>query len=184
MDSGLGSIGRKLVQWIPFGNSLCLIVFFYILNFHFNPSESVGQYAFENYRLRLCSGFLIYVIPILLFLNSFLFRRIRHKTVNATISLILIAYLVSSLMMSVFISIVTFDGGTALIRRSITPNGQIISLRERLVLDLSPGEQTRCRYHIRQRRVFPGILRTEAREKEVCLWGSPLKSTDFPPNLQ
>jgi hypothetical protein len=75
-----------------------------------------------------------------------------------------------------------FDDDTKLIRRTTSPGGQMTVLYERTTAKMVPGEDINyCRYLIHQRRIFPGILRNEAKlGEEVCL----RRGESFPLELQ
>jgi hypothetical protein len=160
------------------GNALGLIATGYILYSHFR-ADKVGHLVFENEWLSFLAEWGICALPVLLLLNSFLFRRVWKTTVSAVVSSILTSYVLLALFL-----IGTFGGfnDTSLVRQTRTPDGQIVSLYERRESGgFSPGDSERCRYRIRRSYVFRGVLRTEDRGKEVCH-----RNEDglFPPELQ
>jgi hypothetical protein len=191
MDSGLGSIGRKIVKQvrriaidgfrrrgiIASGNVLGLIATDHILRSHFR-ADQVGHLTFENEWLRFLAEWGIFVIPVLFLLNSFLFQRVWKIVVSAVVSSILTSRVLLALL------IIGALGGfsdTSLIRQTRTPDGQIISLYDRWDGGgASPGDNQHCRYRIRRSQVFRGVLRNEDREKDVC---RPTGGK-FPPELQ
>jgi hypothetical protein len=196
MDSGLGSIGRKIIKPVrriaigywhwqqihPVKNAAWLITWlttFFIVNFYFIKSSLL----FENDWLGLFAipfffFTIFYAMPGLLFLNSFWFRRSWQRIINAvvwgTILLHMTVILVLMLIMIIFL-----DDGTSslsLVRRTTTPNGEILSLYQR-----DEGHFSHCRYLMSERRVFPGILRHEAELKKDC---HGTEDGPFPPELQ
>jgi hypothetical protein len=194
MDSGLGSIGRKIIKQvrriaisclrrrsiIATGNLLALMATDHILRSHFR-AEEVGHFIFENEWLSFLAEWGIFAIPPLLFLNSFLFRRVWMIVLSAVPSSIL----TFSALLCLFLlgAIGGFDDTTSLIRQTRTPDGQIISLYDRWDSGgASPGDNQHCRYRIRRSQVFRGVLRNEAKDEDVCRMtagGGP-----FPQELQ
>jgi hypothetical protein len=192
MDSGLGSIGGKLFKQVrriaignfrrrgthPGENALCLILIFYILVFQFQfQTTTDNRFVIENNQLRLFVEYSVYALPPLSFLNSFLFRQASWKrTMSAVVSFIMVWWMLIWLFFS------WMFGNITLIHQTNAPEGQIIALYERKDFALLPGDGTwYCRYRIRQHRIFPGILRNEARlEKEDCRSGRE----SFPADLQ
>jgi hypothetical protein len=97
MDSGWGAIGRKLVKQFVQGflaflrlerpgiNTLLLGAIFYILGFHFQL-EGIGQFSFENFWIGFFAGCFFYCIPVLLYLNSALFRSVQLTSISRIIS--------------------------------------------------------------------------------------------------
>jgi hypothetical protein len=193
MNSGLGSIGRKWVKWIkrmvigsfrrlakrPGVNALCLLVIFYILNFQFEVQATTGgRFIFENRQLGLFAQYSVSVIPILLFINSFLFRRVWKIVVSAVASSMLTIYMLFWLML--WMAFADFDD-TLPMRQTTSPDDQITTLYHRTTSKMVFGEDVKhCRFLVHQRRVFPGILRNEHVRGEVCL----LRGERFPPELQ
>jgi hypothetical protein len=184
MDSGLGSIGRKWVKWIrrmaigyfrrcvthPTENILGLSLIAYILHFHFRPNE-VGQLLFESDWLNIFAGCFFFIIPVIGLLNSFLFRQQWKKIMSVVLSSILTSY-----MMLALFAIAAFGSDTSLIRRTTTPDGQMLALYQRAEFG-GPGDTKHCRYIMQQRRVFPGILRNETVGGESC-------NSPFPTDLR
>jgi hypothetical protein len=193
MDSGLGSIGRKITKQVrrvmiglfrrrinhPGENALGLILIFYILVFQFQfQTTTDNRFVIENNQLRLFVEYSVYALPPLSFLNSFLFRQASWKrTMSAVVSFIMVLWMLIWLFFSQMVG-----SDIALIRQTNAPEGKIIALYERKDFALLPGDGTwYCRYRIRQHRVFPGILRNEAQlEKEDCCSGRG----SFPADLQ
>jgi hypothetical protein len=193
MDSGLGSIGRKITKQVrrvaiglfrrrinhPGENALGLILIFYILVFQFQfQTTTDNRFVIENNQLRLFVEYSVYALPPLSFLNSFLFRQTSWKrTMSAVVSFIMVLWMLIWLFFSQMVG-----SDIALTRQTNAPEGQIIALYERKDFALLPGDGTwYCRYRIRQHRVFPGILRNEAQlEKEDCRSGRG----SFPADLQ
>jgi hypothetical protein len=194
MNSGFGAIGRKIVKrirriaigafrrrgTIAVGNALCLIILFYILISQFSWRVTTPDtFVFENRQLGLFAQYLVFVIPVLLFLNSFLFRRVWQIIVSATASTIPILYLFPVLILSIAFGGFD-DDGASLIRQTIAPDGEMTSLYHRKTSKMIFGEDIQyCRAFVRQRRVFPGILRNNG-GREVCL----PRGEAFPPDLQ
>jgi hypothetical protein len=193
MDSGLGLIGRKIIKLvrrvaivcfrrrgtIAGGNLLCLITLFYILGSQFSCQVTTpDQFIFENRQLGLFAQYLVFTIPVLSFLNSFLFRRVWQIIVSATASTILALYLLPVLILSIAFGV--FDDDASLIRQTMAPDGQMTSLYHRTTSKMVFGEDVKyCRFLVHQRRVFPGILRNNG-GREVCL----PRGESFPPDLQ
>jgi hypothetical protein len=191
MNNGLGLIERKIIKQVrrieigffrrrithPGENALGLILIFYILVFQFQfQTGTDDRFVLENNQLRLFVEYSVYALPPLSFLNSFLFRKALWKrTVSAVASFIMVWWMLILLFISWFVDV-------TLIRQTNNPDGQMIALYERKdSLSVTPGDNQRCRYRVRQHRVFPGILRNEARlEEEVCRFSGG----SIPPHLQ
>jgi hypothetical protein len=158
--------------------NICLMLIFYILVFQFQfQAITDNRFVFENTQLGRFAEYSVYVLPILSLLNSRLFQQSLWKiTVNSVISFIVLLWMLGWLLLY------WLFGDITLIRQTNTPEGQIIALYERKDSALLPGDGTwYCRYRIRQHRVFPGILRNEARlAKEVCR----SRGGSIPPDLQ
>lgn len=106
----------------------------------------------------------IYALPALSLLNSCLFQEKWKAIVSIVASFLILCFMLIWLVFSSMFS------HLELIRQIITPEGQTIALYERKDSSILPGDGTfYCRYHIPQYRVFPGILKNEARlKKEEC----------------
>jgi hypothetical protein len=187
MDSGLGSIGRKTVRQVgriaigywrwqqkhPVENGAWLITLF-ILGCYF----AISSLLFENEWIGLFAICFFCAIPGLLLLNGFWFRRSWQRIISAVIWGTMVLYMTVILVL-MLIMIIFLDDGTSslsLVRRTTTPNGEILSLYQR-----DEGHFSRCRYLMSERRVFPGILRHEAELKKEC---HRTEDGPFPPELQ
>jgi hypothetical protein len=190
MDSGLGLIGRKIIQRFireslaflrlerPGLNVLILGAIFYVLGFHFQQS-GIGQLVFENVWLRFFVGCFFYSIPGLLYLNSSLFRSVQLVRMSQSLFACL-CVIIAFLMLGNLVGIM-FGFSGILSHTKISPSGQLMGVYERENPGFAPGDSGHCRYLIQQSRVFPGILRNEVKSGgEVCL----LKGNPFPPDLQ
>jgi hypothetical protein len=192
MDSGLGSIGRKIIKlvrriaigvfrrrgMIATGNALGLVTTGYILHSHFR-ADAVGHLVFENEWLSSLAQWGIYVIPALLLFNSFLFQKLWKMIVSAVVSAIL-TFRVLCILPVIFLILALGGFNDTLIRQTRTPDGQIISLYDELDGGFAPGDNRHCRYRIRRSKVFRGVLRNEDIGEKVC---RPTGGK-FPPELQ
>jgi hypothetical protein len=190
MDSGLGSIGRKIIKRFiaealaflrlerPGVSALVLGVIFYILGFYFQPN-GIGQLVFENVWLRFFAGCFFYFIPVLLYLNSSLFRSVQLARTSQSISACLCVIIIF-LMLGNLLGIM-FGLSGIFSHAKMSSSGQLMGVYEREDPGFTAGNNGRCRYLIQQSRVFPGVLRNEAKlGEEVCL----LNGNPFPPDLQ
>jgi hypothetical protein len=190
MDSGLGAIGRKIFKQIrriaigcirlligyPVRNAVFLVILLLVLGTQFQPG-TIGKFEFEYSEHEFYAGSLYYfIIPILLCINSAFFKRNRMIALSACISGILAVIMFLAFFYQLFTLIFTFSPN--IIRRTTTSGDQIVTLYEKRLDDLNS-----CRYLIRQRRIVPGILRSEVKLiKETCRFDG--NGNPFPPNLK
>lgn len=146
----------------PRENLLAIICILLILSFNWLQGET-SRLLFENELFNLSATWLFYFTPVFLFFNSFLFRRNWVKIVSAIVSLAL-----CTLIVLVFCFRWVIGDHPQLIRRSFTSDAQIISIYERFEPGLiTPGDNMYCRYRIRQKRIFLGILKNEEKVSKV-----------------
>jgi hypothetical protein len=186
MDSGLSAIGRKIIKQVkriaigcthlligyPARNAVFLVIILLILGTQFQPG-TIGKFEFENSDHELYGGLLYYfIIPILLWTNSAFFKNKWLIALSASISGIL------TLVMSLACFGQIFTDSPNVIRRTTASGAQMITLYEKRLDSFNS-----CRYLVRQRRVIPGILRSEVKLiKETCRFNE--RGKPFPPDLQ
>jgi hypothetical protein len=202
MDSGLGSIGRKIIKLVrqsiirffrkranqPGRNALFLSLIFggWLAYYKFQP-DTVGRLVMENEYVGSFMKWLFIVIflttPVLAIINSFSFQKVWQKTISVLLSAIVTIHVIPTFLLFILIGFVlSFDNDDdeVLIRQTITPDGQITRVQAWKSTAMTPGDGTwYCRSVEKQRRVFPGILRIESFSKTCLSRGQP-----FPPEFQ
>lgn len=186
MDSGSGSIVKHMCKRLisglircihlligyPARNAVFLVIILLILGTQFQPG-TIGKFEFENSDHELYGGLLYYfIIPILLWTNSAFFKNKRLIALSASIS----GILTLAMFLACFGQI--FTESPNVIRRTTASDAQMITLYEKRLDSFNS-----CRYLVRQRRVIPGILRSEVKLiNETCRFDG--RGNPFPPDLQ
>jgi hypothetical protein len=166
----IGSV--RLLTDHPARNAVLLAIILLILGTQFQPG-TIGKFEFENSDHELYGGLLYYfIIPILLWTNSAFFKNKRLITLSASISSILTL----AMFLACFSQI--FTNSPNLIRRTTVSGAQMMTLYEKRLDSFNS-----CRYLVRQRRIIPGILRSEVKLiKETCRFDG--RDNPFPPSLR
>jgi hypothetical protein len=163
----------RLLTKHPVRNAIFLIIIQLILGTQFQAG-TIGKFEFENSDHELYGGLLYYfIIPILLWTNSAFFKNKWLIALSTSISSIL------TLIMFLACFGQIFTDSPKIIRRTKASSVQMITLYEKRLDSFNSR-----RYLVRQRRVIPGILRSEVKLiKETCRFDGNNKSP-FPANLQ
>ncbi len=186
MDSGLGAIAKKVCKRLtngvmvcihpligyPARNAIFLVILLLVLGTQFQLG-TIGKFEFENSDHELYGGLPYYfIIPILLWTNSAFFKNKWLISLSTLISSIL-----TLVMFLTFFGQILTDSPKA-IRRTTASGSQIITLYQKRLDSFNS-----CRYLVRQRRIIPGILRSEVKLiKETCRFDG--RGNPFPPDLQ
>ncbi|AFY88100.1 hypothetical protein DSM107010_09910 [Chroococcidiopsis cubana SAG 39.79] len=141
----------------PKQNLLILLFILFVLCINYFQSYN-GRFVFEVELLNLIFYNFAFLIPLLLFFNSFLFKDAETKSLSiavfivpSTITLLLYSYIVLPSILS---------GSGKLVRRIQESEANIISVYKYTTYGFLDNGHI-CGAWVRQKRVFPGIIRNQ-----------------------
>ena len=141
----------------PTENFLILLGLFFAACINYLQGDS-GRFIFEIEILNYAALFFLCLVLFLLVFNSFFFNKIWLKVIGSLFFVIL-------LLITILFTLSHFVDGmaTILVRRFDQPGGRyVVSVYETKYYsfpDYGMGPLCICQVHIRQEKVFPGILR-------------------------
>ncbi|MEH1940306.1 MAG: hypothetical protein V7L01_08840 [Nostoc sp.] len=168
----IAQLPKKYLRWVrwflrsrldrPSENLVFIIISLIplIFNWHFDWSSRI---IFEFELFNKISTLYFYITPLLLFINSFLFKEHLLKFFS-----ILIAGFFGCFIFLVFFVQLAVGNHINLIDRVECPNGKIFSVYESFEPSFITSDDAICRFELQQDRIFIGVLknRKEIGEKE------------------
>ncbi|MEH1813107.1 MAG: hypothetical protein V7K26_19855 [Nostoc sp.] len=122
-----------------------------ILNWDLNWSSKV---VFEFDLLNKITTLYFYITPLLLLINSFLFKEDLLKFFS-----ILVAVFFGCLVLFMFIVQLALGNHINLVERVECPNGKIFSVYENFEPSFITSDDAICRFELQQDRIFIGVIK-------------------------
>ncbi|MDM9583318.1 hypothetical protein [Nostoc sp. GT001] len=122
-----------------------------ILNWDLNwSSKIIFEFDLLNKIIRLY----FYITPLLLFINSFLFKENLLKFFS-----IIVAGFVGCFILFVFLIQLALGNHINLVERVECPNGKIFSVYENFEPSFLTSDDAICRFELQQDRIFIGVIK-------------------------
>ncbi|MHC5857418.1 hypothetical protein [Nostoc sp.] len=155
----------RWVRWLlisrldrPSDNLVVIIISLIPLIFNWDLNWS-SKIIFEFDLFNKITTLYFYITPLLLFINSFLFKEDLLKFFS-----ILVAGFFGCFILFVFIVQLALGNHINLVERVECPNGKILSVYENFEPSFLTSDDAICRFELQQDRIFIGVIKNS---KEV-----------------